>query len=116
MLAKPDVLEVLRMLMSMLDELAASMEKSVLVLETYEKKLDMLNNFNITDAANLTQTVADLPPERAAAFMLAIQAMSKLLAAAERDKDVYERMVAQFKLVADMRSHLHMVLEGKPCQ
>ena len=99
MLTKPDMLDVLRVLMNMLDELAASMEKTVLVLETYDEKLDVLNNFSITDAANLTQTVASLPPERAAAFMLAIQAMSKLLAGAEKNKDVYERMGAQLGLV-----------------
>lgn len=114
MLAKSNPLDVLRVLMNMLDELAASMEKSALVLEKYDAKLDALNNFNVTDTQNLTQTMASLPPERAAAFVMALQAMSELLVAVEKNKDMFESIEAQFKLVADMRGHLHMALEGKP--
>ena len=114
MLAKSNPLVVLRVLMNMLDELAASMEKSALVLEKYDAKLDALNSFNITDTENLTQAVASLPPERAAAFMLAIKTMSDLLVMTEKNKDMFESIGVQLKLVADMRGHLHMALEGKP--
>lgn len=108
--AKSNTLDVLRVLMNMLDELAASMEKSALVLEKYDAKLDALNNFNVTDTGNMTQTMASLPPDRAAAFVMAIGAMSSLLTAAERNEAEPE---TQFTLVAYMRSHLHMALEGE---
>lgn len=111
---RPDLLDILRMLMDMLDELVASMKSNMLVLEKYEEKIDALAQTNITDTENIQQVLASLPPERAAACMMAIEAMSKLLVMAEENEETFKVIAAQLKHVTDMRDHLHAALEGMP--
>lgn len=97
--------------MECLDEVAEGMDHIVKILDEYGEKISSLGNIALSDTQHLQQVIEQLPSDRAAALVRAIEYISQLITESERDQDIAEILERRFKLVSDIRTHLHLALE-----
>lgn len=99
------------LVMECLDEVTEGMDHIVKILDEYGEKISSLGDVAISDTQRLQQVIEQLPSDRAAALVRAVECISQLITESERDQDIVEILERRFKLVSDIRTHLHLALE-----
>ena len=93
------------------DDVAKDIDDIAKIVDKYGEKILSLDNIALSDTQQLRQWIEQLPPERAAALVRAIEHMSQLIIESERDQDIVKILERRFKLISDIRTHLHLALE-----
>ena len=108
------VLDGMRTLMEMFDDLHDAFENIMSMSEKYEDRLQPFNDADITNPDTIQQVLEGMPPGRASALTAALTDLAKFAPSNEQnDKKAMELFESIVQLIKTIRANLHVALDEK---
>ena len=107
-------MDLARVLTDVFDDMHDGMTRLIALTDKYKEKLDAFNDIEIYDQDAIAKMLEDLPPNRAAAFVLALVDMSDMVSDMAPDEQTVKenaKLVADYMETLDrVRINLHQVV------